>query len=149
FLATCTIEDGRRPSMKVADREWNSWALRLILLGAGGLLGIESRGAAADEQKPATLQGHSKAVLSVAFSPDGKTLASASADHTIKLWDVASAKVRATLQHTRQVLCVAFSPDGKTLASGANRDPKGAGASALGWATLWDVATGQEKAKLD
>jgi WD40 repeat protein len=55
-------------------------------------------------------------VTSVAFSPDGKTLASASSDNTIRLWDVAS---RQTLGapltgHTDIVESVAFSPDGKT-----------------------------------
>jgi len=64
------------------------------------------------------LEGHSKEVYSVAFSPDGKTLASASADNTIKLWNLQSQKPIATLAgHSDWVYSVAFSPDGKTLAS--------------------------------
>jgi WD40 repeat protein len=81
-----------------------------------------------------TLKGHTAKVLSVAYSPDGKTLASGSIDQTIKLWDVATGKEQATLKgHTRYVASVAFSPDGKTLASGSeDRTIK-----------LWDVTTGK------
>jgi len=64
------------------------------------------------------LEGHSKSVSSVAFSPDGKTLASASYDNTIKVWNLQSEKPIATLAgHSSSVYSVAFSPDGKTLAS--------------------------------
>jgi len=67
------------------------------------------------------LTGYTDGVSSVAFSPDGKTLASGSYDNTIRLWDVATGRpIGSPLTgHTGQVLSVAFSPDGKTLASGS------------------------------
>jgi WD40 repeat protein len=67
------------------------------------------------------LQGHSSYVYSVAFSPDGKYLASGSYDNTVKLWSVESQKEVTTLQgHSSYVLSVAFSPEGKYLASGSD-----------------------------
>ena len=66
-----------------------------------------------------TLVGHSNAVTSVAFSPDGATLASGSEDKTIEMWKLETGRRWYTLTgHSDWVTCVAFSPDGATLASG-------------------------------
>ena len=57
-------------------------------------------------------------VFGVAFSPDGKALATAGADHTVKIWNLESGELLTTYRgHQESVLSVAFSPDGKTLAS--------------------------------
>jgi WD40 repeat protein len=67
------------------------------------------------------LEKHKGFVQKVRFSPDGKTIATASFDHTAKLWN-SNGKVLATLQgHTKPVVDVSFSPDGQTIAT-ASRD---------------------------
>jgi WD40 repeat protein len=95
-------------------------------------------------KEQATLRGHTDDVSSLAFSPEGKTLASGSHDTTMKLWDVTTGKERATLRgHTGWVVSVEFSPDGRTLASGGWEKGQ------TGVLKLWDVATGKEKTSLD
>jgi tetratricopeptide (TPR) repeat protein len=65
------------------------------------------------------LVGHTADVTGAAFSPDGRRLATASFDRTIKLWDVATGRDVFTLRgHTAGVVSVAFSPDGQRLVSG-------------------------------
>ncbi len=87
-----------------------------------------------DGQLLRTLEGPSGSVLSVAFSPDGQTLASGSWDNTIKLWRVDDGQLLRTLEgHADGVTSVAFSPDGQILASGSSDDT----------IKLWRVGDGQ------
>ena len=81
-----------------------------------------------------TLTGHSDSVNSVAFSPDGKTLASGGKDDTIKIWNLSTGRPTRTLTgHSDEVNSVAFSPDGKTLASGSGDDT----------IKIWNLSTGR------
>ena len=60
------------------------------------------------------------AVLCVAISPDGRTLATGSEDGAVKLWDLSTGKLWTTLSaHTAAVNAAVFAPDGKTLATGS------------------------------
>jgi WD40 repeat protein len=88
------------------------------------------------------LTGHNSSVNSAAFSPDGHTLATASADNTARLWDVRDLRhplPRGALTgHDSSVNSVAFSPDGHTLAT----------ASADNTARLWDTNVNSVTAKI-
>jgi hypothetical protein len=88
-------------------------------------------------QEKRTVRAHGGPVGSVAFSPDGKILASASIEDQrgeLKLWDAATGSERATLPMTNPVSRLAFTPDGKSLALGID-----------GAIELWDVAAGKQR----
>lgn len=81
-----------------------------------------------------TLKGHKRGVASVKFSPDGKWIASCSADCTLKIWCAATGRLQHTLEgHLAGISTLAWSPDSRVLASGS--DDK--------LIRLWDVAAGK------
>ncbi len=146
-LGVAFTRDGSRLAAGTADHEvklWNLGAMPTPPEGqarqSSGRGGVGMPPAPATSPIPIIFTGHHGAVNSVAFSPDLRTLASASQDRTIKLWAVDTRQLKATLQgHGDAVLAVAFSPDGKTLASaGADQTVR-----------LWDVSRGQELKRLD
>eukprot|EP01018_Ginkgo_biloba_P020734 Gb_18371 [translate_table: standard] len=81
-----------------------------------------------------TIAGHTEAVLSVSFSPDGRQLASGSGDTTVRFWDLNTQSPLYTCTgHRNWVLCIAWSPDGKQLVSGSKD----------GDLRIWDPETGK------
>ena len=132
---------GALPGVNVI-RAGSNWAYTVAFSPHGNLLAsgnydgtIRLWNAATGQQIGKTLNGHAGEVNSVAFSPDGKTLASGvGSNGTIQLWNVATGQqIRSPLNgHAGEVNSVAFSPDGTTLASGSNDAVQ-----------LWNVATGQ------
>lgn len=82
-----------------------------------------------------TLRGHAKAVPAIAFSADGRWIASGSGDHTVSLWDARTgARIRTFTGHAGEVCCVAFSPDGRRVATGSDDH----------LVSVWEVDTGAE-----
>jgi WD40 repeat protein len=80
-----------------------------------------------------TITGHEDAVLSVAFSPDGKTIVSGSSDQTVRVWDAATGVEQHKITgHEGSVTSVTFSPNGKTIVS----------QDMFNTSYIWDVDTG-------
>jgi WD40 repeat protein len=90
--------------------------------------------------KERRLAGHPFSVSAVAFSPDGKTLASVGQESVIHFWDLATGRDRLTFpEHESYVKSVTFSPDGRTLATGALD----------GTVRFWQAATGKPLRRID
>jgi WD40 repeat protein len=83
-----------------------------------------------DHGRVVVLRGHRDRVLSVAFSPDGSLLATASKDHDARIWDAATGESLFRLAHSSKVRDVAFSPDGRWVVTASGR------------AAIWDTRDG-------
>ncbi len=84
------------------------------------------------------LGAHERAVICLAFSPDGKSVASGSADRTARLWRLDGTNSRTFVGHLDEVRAVAFSPDGAYLAT-SSRDAT---------VRIWDITTGDLRTKI-
>ena len=92
---------------------------------------------------------HIGSVLSVDYSPDGKTIASGGGDWTARIWDAHTGKEIRRWELDGQALAVRFSPDGRTLACAAGEpNTFWGGRSKHRSVLLWDPATGKEAGKL-
>lgn len=102
------------PSLDLATQERADRALRQAIYSA-----VESN----------RLTGHEASIFAITFSPDGRTIATASGDSTVKIWSSQGALLQSLVGHGSVVWDVAFSPDGQTLVSGSDDNT----------ARLWDL----------
>lgn len=136
---------GRGP---INDLTWSPDGTMLAVVSPLGVWIYDSKDL---KSSPHLLEDHTRDVLGVIFSPDGKTILSGSQDGTVKIWDVATVSLKRTLMlwndfshevgdapREKEVWSIAFSPDGTLLAAGAYD----------GSISLWNATAGSKKSVL-
>jgi WD40 repeat protein len=133
--------DGRFLAISGVDNIAQLWACpeRLALrcpepaVGVASSSGDVSRGDVATCKLLRSFTGHTQDILTIKFSPDGRSLATGSVDRTIKTWDVKTGQVLQTLTgHFDRINSIGYSPDGTLLVSGSGDET----------IKIWDLATG-------
>ena len=125
-LTAVCLDLGKEPLYK----SWADISAGLAISPDGRLLAFGTKGSSRerpllkvcnvnDGAHLLALKGHLDEITSVTISPDGKRLASASEDQTIKIWDMSAGEEISTLHEEQTAFCLAFSPDGQRLASGS------------------------------
>jgi WD40 repeat protein len=147
-----TLVHGRLRKTSSELPRWSSHALgcRALILAFAIGLGLElplgdlaaNRAVWAQEavQPTTVLEGHQAEVYQLAFAPDGKRLASASFDKTVRIWSLATAKLETTIEaHDEKVLCLAFAAGGKELVTGSHDKS----------VRVWSLANGSRRLTLE
>ncbi len=136
ILSLALSSDNRKLASGMADGNIRLWDFNLEESGfdrpQGGVLSV-AQAAPAPQSSPTILRGHEAEVLALAFAPESQLLASASADGTVRLWNIsgfAPPEIAVLSGHTDSVRSIVFSPDGGTLASGGED----------GTIRLWDMS---------
>jgi WD40 repeat protein len=122
----------------VLDLQFDPVKARLAIAHADGKVEVRRHD---DKSWGVELTGHSREVRSLAFAPDGETLASADARGRVVLWNIAASaddRMRAVLREDRRLAVARLTPDGKTIATGGNDKA----------VVLWDVTAGTRQAVL-